>query len=126
LIRIPAKRGNSTRIELRNPDPSANPYLALAAVLKAGLDGMKKDVEPPAPVVSNVYKMDEYEMKEKGIDSLPENLYEAVKELTKDEVIKDVLGDHTYKKLKEAAIKEWRDYSTFISAWELDKYLRKF
>lgn len=126
LIRIPAKRGNSTRIELRNPDPSANPYLALAAVLKAGLDGIKKDVEPPAPVVSNVYKMDEYEMKEKGIDSLPENLYEAVKELTKDEVIKDVLGEHTYQKLKIAAIKEWREYSTYISKWELDNYLRKF
>ncbi|MCT4620505.1 MAG: type I glutamate--ammonia ligase [Marinisporobacter sp.] len=126
LVRIPAKRGNSTRIELRNPDPAANPYLALAAILKAGLDGIKNKITPPSPVMSNVYHMDEMEMKEKGITSLPENLYEAVRELSKDEVIKDAIGAHVYEKFKDAALYEWHEYSKFVSKWELDRYLRKF
>ncbi len=126
LIRIPAKRGNSTRVELRNPDPSVNPYLALAAVLKAGLDGIKNKIEPPAPVTSNVYHMGDEEMKEKGIDHLPENLYEAVMELKKDDVIKDALGAHVYEKFVNAALFEWYDYSKSISQWEIDRYLRKF
>ncbi|TCO69058.1 type I glutamate--ammonia ligase [Marinisporobacter balticus] len=126
LVRIPAKRGNSTRIELRNPDPSANPYLALAAVLKAGLDGIKNEIEPPAPVLSNVYHMNEDEKKEKGIESLPANLYEAISELSKDEVIKEAIGKHIYKKFRDAALYEWNEYSKFVSQWELDRYLRKF
>jgi glutamine synthetase len=126
LIRIPAKRGNSTRIELRNPDPSANPYLALAVVLKAGLDGIKNKIDPPIPVTSNLYDMEDIEMKEKGIESLPANLYEAVKELTKNEVIKDALGKHVYEKFVDAALLEWNEYSRYISEWELDRYLRKF
>ncbi len=126
LVRIPAKRGNSTRIELRNPDPSANPYLALAATLKAGLDGIKNKIEPPAPVVSNVYEMEDEEMKAKGIESLPANLYEAIAELSKDEVIKEALGEHVYEKVVDAALYEWNEYSRYISQWELDRYLRKF
>ncbi len=126
LIRIPAKRGNSTRVELRNPDPSANPYLALAATLKAGLDGIKNKIDPPAPVTSNVYKMDELEMKEKSIEGLPANLYEAVKALKEDEVIKEALGEHIFKKLTDAQLYEWIEYSKYISKWELDRYLRKF
>jgi len=84
LVRIPAKRGNSTRIELRNPDPAANPYLAMAVILKAGLDGIKKKIEPPAPVDSNIYHMNKLEREEKGIESLPGSLLEALKELTTD------------------------------------------
>jgi len=126
LIRIPAKRGNSTRIELRNPDPSANPYLALAAILKAGIDGIKNDITPPEPVTSNVYEMCDKEMFDKGIDSLPGNLYEAVKALSKDSVIQEALGAHVYEKFSEAALLEWGEYSRYISQWELDKYLRKF
>jgi len=126
LIRIPAKRGNSTRIELRNPDPSANPYLALAAILKAGIDGVKNEIKPPEPVTSNVYEMCDKEMFDKGIDSLPGNLYEAVKALSKDTVIQEALGEHVYEKFSEAALLEWGEYSRYISQWELDKYLRKF
>lgn len=126
LVRIPAKRGNSTRIELRNPDPAANPYLALAGILKAGLDGIKNKIEPPAPVLSNVYHMDEDEKKEKGIESLPANLHEAVLELSKDEVIKEAIGAHIYEKFTDAALYEWNEYSKFVSQWELDRYLRKF
>lgn len=126
LIRIPAKRGNSTRIELRNPDPSANPYLALAAILKTGLDGIKNNIDPPEPVISNVYHMDELEMKEKGIESLPSNLYEAVQALSKDTVVKEALGKHVSEKFVDAALYEWYEYSKYISEWELDRYLRKF
>ncbi len=126
LIRIPAKRGNSTRVELRNPDPSANPYLALATVLKAGLDGIKNKLEPPAPVNSNVYNMNDEEMEEKQIYSLPSNLSEAVAELSKNEVIKEALGSHVYEKFMDAALYEWNEYSRCISQWEIKRYLRKY
>lgn len=126
LVRVPAKRGNSTRIELRNPDPSANPYLALAAILKAGLDGIKNQINPPEQIVSNVYEMSKTEMKEKEIETLPSNLYEAVKELKKGEVIQEALGEHIYKKIVDAALYEWNEYSRYISQWEIDRYLRKF
>ena len=126
LIRIPAKRGKGTRIELRNPDPSCNPYLALAAVLKAGLDGIKNQIDPPEQVTSNVYHMDCEEMKEKNIESLPGNLMEAVHELTDSGLMKDALGEHVFEKFIEGATYEWREYSRVVSQWELDRYLRKF
>jgi len=126
LVRVPAKRGSSTRIELRNPDPAANPYLALAVILKAGLDGIKNSINPPEPVNSNVYHMEMEERAEKGIKSLPSNLRVAVEELKKDEVIKSALGAHVYDRFIEAALYEWNEYSKHISEWELDRYLRKF
>lgn len=126
LIRIPAERGMGTRIELRSPDPSANPYLALATTLKAGLDGIKNKIEPPEQVTSNVYEMETAEIKERGIERLPINLYEAIKELSKDDVIKSSLGEHIYKRFVESALYEWNEYSKYISQWELDRYLRKF
>ncbi len=126
LIRIPAKRGMATRVELRNPDPSCNPYLALAAVLTAGLDGIKNDLMPPAQVTSNVYHMDCDEMKEKSIDSLPANLWEAVRELTESPLMQEALGDHVFEKFVDIATLEWNEYSRCVSQWELDNYLRKF
>ncbi len=126
LIRIPSKKGSSTRIELRSPDPSANPYLALAAVLKAGIDGIKSETEPPEPVSSNVYKMDKYEIKARGIENLPSNLSEAVKELMNDSVVQEALGKHATQKFVDAAMYEWSEYSKHVSEWEMDRYLRKF
>lgn len=126
LIRIPAERGAGTRIELRNPDPCANPYLALTVTLKAGLDGIKNKIEPPSQVTSNMYEMGEHEAEERGIERLPVNLYEALKELSKDEVIKSSLGEHAYRRFIEAASYEWNEYSKYISKWEIDRYLRKF
>lgn len=126
LIRIPAERGAGTRIELRSPDPSANPYLALAATLKAGLDGIVNKIQPPPQVSGNVYELDEKEMMEKGIEELPINLYQAIQELSKDEVIKSSLGEHVYRKFVDAALYEWKEYSKYVSQWELDRYLRKF
>ncbi|HAA64826.1 MAG TPA: type I glutamate--ammonia ligase [Thermoanaerobacter sp.] len=126
LIRIPAKRGESTRIELRSPDPSSNPYLALAVALAAGLDGIKNNITPPPPVNANIYHMNKEELENLGIERLPGSLEEALNELEKDEVIKEALGDHVYKKFLEAKRAEWDEYKIYVTQWELDQYLSKF
>lgn len=126
LIRIPAKRGSSTRVELRNPDPSCNPYLALTACLTAGLDGIKNSITPPPACDRNIYHMTQAELDELGINSLPASLQEAYVELAKDEVIKEALGAHIYEKLMEAKMKEWDDYRTKVHQWEVDQYLSMF
>jgi glutamine synthetase len=126
LVRIPAERGTATRIELRSPDPSANPYLALTATLKAGLDGIENKIQPPEQVTSNIYEMGADEIEERGIDRLPINLYQALQELSKDEAIKSSLGDHVYRRVVSAAQYEWKEYSKYVSQWELDRYLRKY
>ena len=111
LIRIPAERGEGTRIELRCPDPSANPYLVLAVCLAAGLDGIQKQIMPPAAVDRNIFNMTEEEIQEEGIDVLPNNLLEAVYEMEKDELVKEVLGTHTSRRYIKAKKKEWAEYS---------------
>ena len=126
LIRIPAKRGPSTRVELRNPDPSCNPYLALAVCLSSGLDGIVNKIDPPPACDRNIYQMTPSELSELGIDSLPASLQEAYEELAKDEVIKATLGEHIHEKLAEAKMKEWDDYRTKVHQWEVDQYLSMF
>jgi glutamine synthetase len=126
LIRIPAKRGSSTRVELRSPDPSCNPYLALAVQLKAGLDGIKKKLTAPPPVDLNIFAMDDTVRKELGIFSLPGDLMEALAELDKDEIIKDALGQHIYSRFKEAKIKEYESFRTAVHQWEIDRYLQTY
>ncbi len=126
LIRIPATNGEGTRIEFRSPDPSANPYLTLAACLCAGLDGIENQIEPPESVDCNIYDLSESERKERGIESLPETLAEAVDELEKDEFIKQVLGKHVVEKYVEAKRKEWQRYREQVSEWEIQEYLYKF
>ena len=126
LIRIPASRGNGTRVELRNPDPSANPYLVLATCLAAGLDGIKNKLEVPASVDCNIFEMTEEERKDAGIEILPDNLYDAIKYLNEDKFICGVLGEHITTKYTEAKLKEWDDYKTQVTQWELDEYLYKF
>lgn len=126
LIRIPAARGAGTRLELRNPDPSANPYLAIAVMLKAGLDGIKNEIEPPAEVLENIYEMSAAKKEESNIESLPANIDEAVALLLKDEVITSVLGDHVLEHFVAAKKVEWDEYRTQVSQWELDKYLSTF
>ncbi|GAW91961.1 type I glutamate--ammonia ligase [Calderihabitans maritimus] len=126
LIRVPAKRGMSTRIELRNPDPSCNPYLAIAVMLKAGLDGIKNSITPPPPTDRNIYTMTEAERLELGIESLPGSLAEALDELEKDEVIKSALGEHVYSRFMEAKRIEWDNYRKQVHQWEIDQYLTKF
>ena len=126
LIRIPASRGNGTRVELRNPDPSANPYLVLACCLAAGLDGIKNKLEVPKSVDCNIYEMTPEERKAAGVETLPENLIEAVECMKKDEVICNVLGSHILSKYVEAKEKEWYEYRTQVTQWEVEQYLYKF
>lgn len=126
LIRIPAKRGMSTRVELRNPDPSCNPYLAIAVCLRAGLDGISKGIEPPPPCNRNIYAMDAAERESLGIGSLPRNLAEALDELARDEVVRDALGPHIFKNYLEAKKAEWERYRVRVHNWEVDEYLNRF
>ncbi len=126
LIRIPTARGSGTRIELRNPDPSANPYLAMAAVLQAGLDGIEKGMTPPPPKDSNIFDLTPAQRKEADIHSLPKTLHEAVKEFRNSDFAKYAVGEHVYGKYIEAKQEEWKEYSTRVSQWEIDKYLGKY
>ncbi len=123
LIRIPANRGSSARLELRNPDPSANPYLTLAVCLAAGLDGIKNQLTPPKNIDCNIFELSEQERAEYGIRRLPANLCEAIEDLENSEFIKAVLGEHVSRKYIEAKKVEWEDYRTQVTKWELDQYL---
>ncbi len=126
LIRIPDAVGAGTRLELRNPDPTANPYFAIAVMLKAGLDGIKNEIEPPAEVVENIYEMTEERKAELGIDSLPGNIEAAVQELIQDEVIQSALGEHVVEHFVEAKESEWDQYRMQVHDWELDRYLETY
>lgn len=126
LIRIPASRGEGTRIELRCPDPSANPYLALAVCLRAGLDGIVNRIEPPKSVDRNIFTMTEEERKEASIEAIPGTLIEAVYELEKDGFIQSVLGKHVSDKYIEAKKAEWAEYRSQVTQWEIGAYLNKF
>jgi glutamine synthetase len=126
LIRVPSYspgREQSTRVELRCPDPSANPYLAFAVMLTAGLDGMERGLESPDPVEEDVYHFDDRRLAELGIASLPGTLEEALDELEKDELIKAALGDHVYEAFMRAKRAEWDEYRIHVTEWELDRYL---
>ncbi len=126
LIRVPRYsegKTQATRIELRCPDPSCNIYLAFAVMLKAGLEGIKKNLMPPKPVEEDVYHFDDAKLAELNIDTLPYSLWQAIKELKKDELIQQALGEHIYKKYVEAKTQEWDEYRLHVSDWEIDKYL---
>jgi glutamine synthetase len=126
LIRIPAAQGEATRIELRSPDPSCNPYLTFAIILAAGLDGIKKGLTPPAPVERNIYQMTEEERSTAGIESLPKNLYEALMELQKDDFVTEILGSHATSRFIQAKLKEWDEYKHQVHSWEIRKYLSRY
>lgn len=123
LIRIPAARGASTRVEFRSPDSAANPYFVMAVCLAAGLDGIRNKMEAPNPVNVNFYEMTEEEIEKAGFESLPRDLKEACQALEEDDFIRNILGKHVVEKYVEAKKKEWEDYSREVSAWELNEYL---
>lgn len=123
LIRIPAARGQSTRVELRCPDPSCNPYLALAVCLAAGLDGIEQGMTPPPEVTENIFEMCSDERCEKGIDSLPGSLKEAIEALKQDQLILDTLGEHTSTQYIAGKEAEWDAYRTRVTNWEIEKYI---
>ncbi len=126
LIRVPKNRPNkpqAARIELRCPDPSCNPYLAFAVMLRAGLEGIEKDMEAPEAVEENLYHFDESERRRRNIQTLPATLPEALEEMERDELVREALGDHITDRLLEAKTEEWNDYRLRVSQWELDRYL---
>ena len=127
LIRIPATAdGEGTRIELRSPDSAANPYLTLAVCLSAGLQGIREKILPPESINANIFALTAKERKELNIDQLPGTLLEAVEELEKDTFIQDVLGDHIAGKYIDAKRKEWHEYRSQVSEWEIQEYLYKY
>ncbi len=125
LVRVPASHTPevSTRVELRNPDPTCNPYLAFAAILAAGLDGLERKLAPPAPVEENIYEMTDAQRQERSIGTLPGTLDEALGHLQADEVVCASLGDHVLAKFVEAKAQEIEEYRLRVTAWELERYL---
>ena len=126
LVRVPMyKPGkeNSTRVEFRCPDPACNPYLAFSVMLAAGLDGIEKKYELPDPIEENIFEMDEKRREEARIETLPNNLWEAVKYMQESTLVKETLGDHIFNKFIENKKIEWDRYSTHVSKYELDTYL---
>ncbi|UCD20164.1 MAG: glutamine synthetase, partial [candidate division WOR-3 bacterium] len=129
LIRVPKISRNkftSTRVELRSCDPSANPYLLFAAVLRAGLEGMNSKLKPPAPVEENVYALDTTMLKDKGIELLPRSLYEALEYFRQSKIARSALGDALFQRYYDIKLKEWDEYSIQVSKWEVDKYLELY
>lgn len=126
LIRVPkilSGKEQAARLELRSPDATCNIYLAFAVMLKAGLDGVKRELPAPEPVEEDVFSFNEEKLQAKGIKFLPPHLYQAIKELKEDEVVKDALGQHIYQHYINAKIKEWDEYRLQVTPWEIDKYL---
>ncbi|MNM39088.1 Glutamine synthetase [compost metagenome] len=126
LVRVPASRGAGTRVELRCPDPSSNPYLVLATLLSAGLEGIKKDLTPPPSAEKNIFKMNEDEREAEGIDSLPGSLEEAIKYMKESELVRKTLGEHAFNTYLKAKSSEYKDYAISVHQWEIDNYIKKY
>lgn len=126
LVRVPASRGAGTRVELRCPDPSSNPYLVLATLLAAGLEGIKKDLTPPPSAEKNIFKMNEDEREAEGIDSLPGSLEEAIRYMKESELVRKTLGEHAFNTYLKAKSSEYKDYAISVHQWEVDNYIKKY
>jgi len=123
LIRVPSGRGLSTRLEFRSPDPSCSPYLGFAAVLAAGLDGVKRKIDPGEPVDLNIYDLSDAERERLGIETLPSNLREALDCLEDDKVVRDALGEHVYANFSRLGSLEWKMYNNHVHPWEVERYI---
>ncbi|MEI7885121.1 MAG: type I glutamate--ammonia ligase [Clostridia bacterium] len=123
LIRVPSAGGNATRIELRNPDPSANPYLALAVAIAAGLDGIKRNLTPPPAVNINIFEMTRDERRAANIKALPEDIERATTAFEEDDLMRATLGEHLYTKYLDAKKIEYREYKRQVHPWEVERYL---
>ncbi|HKK08733.1 MAG TPA: type I glutamate--ammonia ligase [Gemmatimonadota bacterium] len=126
MIRVPERRGKGTRVEFRMPDPSCNPYLALAVQLAAGMDGVRNEIDPGPPVDTNVWELSEEERQKYDMQTLPANLGEAVAELEADDVLREALGDHIFHNFVSAKKKEWSEYIAQVTDWEVGKYLATY
>lgn len=123
LVRVPASRGARTRLELRSPDPSCNPYLALALCIRAGLDGIARGLTPPPEIPENIFCMPPEKREELQVKSLPSSLKDALVCMQQDELVLDTLGKHVATHFIRGKQKEWHEYATRVSSWEVDKYL---
>ena len=123
LIRVPATDSRHARIELRNPDPCANPYLALAVCLRVGLDGIRNHIMPPESVDKNIQEMSREDVQREGIESIPATLLDALNELEKDPLVTQTLGDHVTGNYVRAKREEWKEYISDVSEWEIRRYL---
>ncbi|MCL4531616.1 MAG: glutamine synthetase family protein [Actinobacteria bacterium] len=126
LIRIPkisASKPEATRIELRSPDPTSNPYLAFAVMLKAGLDGVKRKLPLPQPIEEDLFEFTDEMMERHGVGTLPGSLHEALDEMEKDEVMREALGPHIFARFLEAKTMEWKEFRQRVTSWEIDRYL---
>lgn len=126
LIRVPAFSGSETRIELRSPDPACNPYLVLAVVLMAGLEGIEKQIEPPPELSGNAYEMEESDLEKMSAGKLPTWLGEALDEYEKDELIYKTLGNHAFEHYLKVKREEWNDYNSEVHNWEIERYLELY
>lgn len=126
LVRVPVARGEGTRIELRSPDPAANPYLVAALCFAAGLDGIKKGLVPPARTDGSIFKMSDDERRAAGIETLPLNMHDAIRAMEKDDFIKEVLGEDVFYHYTRSKRKEWADYRAKVTDWEVNRYLYKY
>ena len=126
LVRIPERRGIGTRVELRSPDPSCNPYLAFAVMIAAGLEGVKHRTDPGPPINKNIFAMSHREKRRLRIDELPSDLREAVRWMKKDPLIRSTLGDHIYEHFVEAKEAAWHEYTATVHPWELERYLARY
>lgn len=126
LIRVPSAREEGTRIELRSPDPSSNPYLVLACLLLAGLEGIKYNLEPPKCIDKNIFDLNREERKRENIESLPESLHEAVAYMQKSDLVKEALGKNIFEYYIRAKEVEWDNYRTQVHQWEITSYLSKY
>lgn len=125
LIRIPASRKQATRLELRSVDPSANPYLALAAVLTAGLKGIENQLDPGKAEESNLFEASAKDLEEKGIQALPESLYAALENFYQEEVMVEALGEHLHQQFYQIKLDEWNRYKMYVSPWEVEEYFNR-
>jgi glutamine synthetase len=123
LIRVPAQRGDATRVELRMPDPAANPYLSLAVQLAAGLEGIRDEIDPGEPVHGNVAALTTRELQRLRIRRLPRSLVEALEVFEQDRLVRTTLGEHIYGFLLQARRREWREYTNHVHPWEVERYL---
>ena len=123
LIRVPATDARHARIELRNPDPCTNPYLALAVCLRAGLDGIRNQIMPPESVDKNIQEMSREDVQREGIESIPATLLDALNELEKDSLVMQTLGEHVTRNYVSAKREEWKEYISDVSEWEIRRYL---
>lgn len=126
LLRIPSLRGEGTRLELRSPDPSCNPYLTLALLLEAGLDGLKRELKVPDPVNVNIHSLTPEQEKSLKLDRLPTNLLMALEEMKKDPLVLATLGAHIFSKYTAAKTLEWAEYDNMVHQWEIDRYLQAY